>query len=173
LGKYTTFVAGLKARRSILVQNDGMSISNNRLVRPALVLILAAVLASCGDGGPTSSSGGSSTDNRVVQVNPSYSATIQEIFIRRGCTASACHGTARQAGLDLTTGASYANLVNVRATSEPLVRVIPGDPNGSYLVIKLEGRQSVGSRMPQTGAPLDSIDLTNIRNWISQGALNN
>src|SRR3972149_6624919 len=27
--------------------------------------------------------------------------------------------------------------------------------------------------MPQTGSPLDTIDLTNIRNWISQGALNN
>jgi hypothetical protein len=51
--------------------------------------------------------------------------------------------------------------------------VIPGDPDGSYLMIKLEGRQSVGDRMPQTGSPLDSIDLTNLRNWISQGALNN
>jgi hypothetical protein len=40
-------------------------------------------------------------------------------------------------------------------------------------VIQLEGRQSVGSRMPQTGSPLDGIDLANIRNWISQGALNN
>jgi hypothetical protein len=39
-------------------------------------------------------------------------------------------------------------------------------------VIKLEGRQTVGGRMPQTGSPLDSIDLTNVRNWISQGALN-
>jgi len=27
--------------------------------------------------------------------------------------------------------------------------------------------------MPQTGSALDTIDLTNIRNWISQGALNN
>ena len=77
------------------------------------------------------------------------------------------------AGLDLRSGASFASLVSVRATSEPILRVIPGDANGSYLVIKLEGRQSVGDRMPQTGAALDSIDLTNIRNWIAQGALNN
>jgi hypothetical protein len=40
-------------------------------------------------------------------------------------------------------------------------------------VIKVEGRQSVGASMPQTGSPLDSIDLTNLRNWIDQGALNN
>jgi hypothetical protein len=142
----------------------------NHLHRFAFALALTGFLSSCGGDSPTS---GSSTDTRTVQANPSFSATIQEIFNRRGCTGSSCHGTARMAGLDLRTGASYGNLVGVRATSEPIVRVIPGDPNGSYLVIKLEGRQSVGDRMPQTGAPLDSIDLTNIRNWISQGALNN
>jgi len=48
--------------------------------------------------------------------------------------------------------------------------VEPGDPDNSYVIIKLEGRQSVGARMP-LGAPfLDNIDLTNIRNWNSQGA---
>jgi hypothetical protein len=77
------------------------------------------------------------------------------------------------AGLDLRAGISYGELVDVPATSEPFPRVDPGNPDGSYLVIKLEGRQSVGDRMPQTGASLDSIDLTNIRNWISQGAPNN
>lgn len=137
-----------------------------------LLAALAFSLSSCGGGSPTSSSG-SSTDTRTIQANPSFSTTIQEIFNRRSCSSSSCHGTALQARLDLRTGASYGALVNVRATSEPIVRVIPGNPDGSYLVIKLEGRQSVGSRMPQTGSPLDSIDLTNIRNWIAQGALNN
>ena len=49
----------------------------------------------------------------------------------------------------------------------------PGDPDNSYLVIKNEGRQSVGSRMPLGGAAQDEIDQANIRNWIAQGALNN
>jgi hypothetical protein len=77
------------------------------------------------------------------------------------------------ADLDLRTGTSYGELVSVLATSEPILRVVPGSPDGSYLVMKLEGRQSVGDRMPQTGAPLDSIDLANIRNWIAQGAPDN
>lgn len=140
--------------------------------RLAFAVIITISLAACGSGGPTSSSG-STTDTRTIQANPSFSTTIQEIFNRRSCTSSSCHGTALQAGLDLRTGASFASLVSVRATSEPILRVNPGDANGSYLVIKLEGRQSVGGRMPQTGAPLDDIDLTNIRNWISQGAQNN
>lgn len=142
---------------------------------PVLVITILSSLALsfCGDSGPTSSSSMSATDTRTLQANPSFSQTIQEIFNRRGCTSSSCHGSAQMAGLDLRSGASYGDLVGVRATSEPIVRVIPGDPDGSYLVIKLEGRQSVGARMPQTGSPLDSIDLGNVRNWISTGAPNN
>jgi len=64
-------------------------------------------------------------------------------------------------------------LVNIPAQGESRVRVVPGDPQNSYLVIKLEGRQSFGSRMPEGGTPLDNIDLGNIRNWITQGAKNN
>ncbi len=77
------------------------------------------------------------------------------------------------AQLDLRAEAAYSALVGVTATTEPIVRVIPGDPDNSYLVMKLEGRQSVGVRMPLGFAPLDDIDLTNIRNWIAQGAKNN
>ncbi len=138
----------------------------------AFSLLAALSLTSCASDSPTSSSG-STTDTRSVQASPSFSSTIQEIFDRRSCTSASCHGTAQMAGLDLRSGASYRELVSVLATSEPILRVDPGDPEGSYLVRKLEGRQSVGDRMPQTGAALDSIDLTNIRSWISQGALNN
>jgi hypothetical protein len=64
--------------------------------------------------------------------------------------------------------------VGVASTSEPgFLRVEPGDPDNSYVVIKLEGRQNVGARMPLGGAPMDGIDLENIRNWIAAGAQNN
>lgn len=135
---------------------------------------LVGALAACGGGSSSPTPTPTATpDPRTVQADPSFSSTVQEIFERKGCTNGACHGGSAQAGLNLARGSSYANLVGVRGTQEPIVRVIPGDPSGSYLVIKLEGRQSVGSRMPQTGTPLDTIDLTNIRNWIAQGAKNN
>ena len=51
--------------------------------------------------------------------------------------------------------------------------MIPNDAQNSYLVIKIEDRQTVGTRMPQGGNALDSIDVSNIRNWINQGAKNN
>lgn len=135
----------------------------------AVLLLLLAALA-CGSDSPSDPEGGGT---RTVKENPSFAQDIQEIFQRRGCTASGCHGSAPQAALDLRPAAAYAALVGVQAVSEPVVRVIPGNPQGSYLVIRLEGRQQVGSRMPLGGAPLDAVDLQNVRNWIARGAANN
>jgi len=142
------------------------------------VPLLTAPACGGGDGSsPTSPSpanpGPGAGGGRTIQADPSFSSVVQEIFERRGCTQAGCHNNATVSGLTLARGASYAALVNVRAANEPIVRVIPGNADGSYLVIKLEGRQAVGARMPLAGAPLDEIDLTNIKNWINQGAKNN
>ena len=143
-----------------------------------VVLFSSIVLAvACGDSSsPTSSSNPMSSPPPTANSptdNPSFASDIQPIFERNGCTNGACHGGAVSAGLDLRSGASYNNLVNVQATSEPITRVIPGNADGSYLVIKLEGRQAVGSRMPLGGQALNTTDLTNIKNWINRGANNN
>jgi hypothetical protein len=143
----------------------------------ALLVSVSVLAVACSDSGsPTSSSPpppSTPTASRTVLTDPSFSSNIQEIFQRRGCTSAACHGAANSENLDLRAGASYNNLVNVRATQVGVDRVIPGNADVSYLVIKLEGRQTVGSRMPLGGTPLDQIDLTNIKNWINQGARNN
>ena len=67
---------------------------------------------------------------------------------------------------------AYAALVNVASPATGEVRVIPGNANDSYLVKKLEGRQNAGVRMP-VGGQLSDTDLTNVKNWINQGAKNN
>jgi len=136
------------------------------------VTTLAVALAACGGGdGPTAPGG--SQNEREVKANPSFSADVVEIFVRRGCTAGNCHGGG-QGGLTLTSSAqvSWGNLVNVASPNSGEIRVIPGNAQDSYLVKKLEGRQSVGARMP-VGGSLDATDLANIRAWIDQGALNN
>jgi hypothetical protein len=142
------------------------------LVAPPVGLVLAA----CGGGeGPTDPGDEPPQEVREVMTDPSFSKQVVEIFVRRGCTASQCHGGG-QGGLTLTGTASvsYGNLVSVSASGAPgEIRVIPGNAQDSYLVKKLEGRQSVGTRMPVTGAALDSVDLGNVRNWIDRGALNN
>ena len=134
----------------------------------AAVLLVGTV--ACGGDSPSQPE---MEDPRVVLTNPSFATDIQEIFTRKGCTSSGCHGSAQQGGMDLRAGAAYAALVGVTASAEAIPRVIPGDPQGSYVVMRVEGRQSVGSRMPLGGVPLDSIDVANLRNWISQGASEN
>ncbi len=141
-------------------------------------VLLSSGLAACSDGGTgpednPGPGGSNGDDTRIILADPSFAADIQEIFNRRGCASGSCHGSAQSAGLNLTAGNSYASLVNVPSTQETGVRVIPGDATGSYLIVKVEGRQTSGDRMPQGAAALDNIDLNNLRNWINQGAKNN
>jgi hypothetical protein len=147
------------------------------MARSWMVLAVLLAFAACGGDSSTGpdmgGNGGNSGDSRVVKLDPSFQSDVQEIFDRRGCSASSCHGSAEAAGLRLTDGSSHSELVGVPATTEAGTRVIAGDAQASYLVIKIEGRQNVGGRMPVGGSALDTIDVKNIRNWIDQGAKNN
>jgi mono/diheme cytochrome c family protein len=91
---------------------------------------------------------------------------------------AACHsglGRPPDGDLRLDANAPYDGLVNARSVGKPgAVRVIPGDPNGSYLIHKLEGRSDIsGTRMPAGGPFLSQADIDVIRAWIAQGAPNN
>jgi hypothetical protein len=76
--------------------------------------------------------------------------------------------------LDLRAGRSYAQLVGVASTQDPsTLRVEAGDAQNSYLVIKIEGRQSIGSRMPLGRTSLSAEETGTVRNWIGLGAEDN
>ncbi len=142
----------------------------------AVGLTLALVGCSGGDASPVGP-GGNGNDNGgggppTPKADPSFSADIVPIFSSGGCTAGGCHGPPVQAGLNLAS-APYTALVNVPSSEvSGEIRVIPGNADGSWLVKKLEGRQTFGDRMP-LGGQLDEVDLANIKNWINQGAKNN
>ena len=52
--------------------------------------------------------------------------------------------------------------------------MIPGDPENSYLIHKLEGRSTIaGVRMPTNGPFLTDGQVLVIRRWIEIGAPNN
>jgi hypothetical protein len=51
-----------------------------------------------------------------------------------------------------------------------ILRVVPGDPNNSYIIQKLEGHAAVGAQMPFGGPPLDAAVIAVIRQWITDGA---
>jgi hypothetical protein len=79
-------------------------------------------------------------------------------------------------GLNLLPGLSHSSLVGVASTGKPgAVRVIPGDPENSYIIHKLEGRSTIiGVRMPRGNGPfLTDGQILVLKRWISNGAPNN
>lgn len=91
-----------------------------------------------------------------------YSEHVQVLF-NQACNYGPCHGDgAHQSPLTLT---SWASTV----VTTPGV-VVPGDPQSSTLVLRIEGRLPV---MPPSGNPLNENQITGIRTWIAEGAKNN
>jgi hypothetical protein len=134
------------------------------------ILLVFCVAASCStDDYPTSGADAS----RTIKANPSFTLDIQEIFDRRSCSSSPCHGVSQSAGMDLRSGSAYGNLVGKPSTESALRRVAPGSVDSSYIIQKLEGSNTIGGQMPLGDLPLDVTDLQNIKNWIAQGALSN
>ncbi|MGD9347217.1 MAG: hypothetical protein PVH84_15230 [Candidatus Aminicenantes bacterium] len=136
-----------------------------------LIICASVFLYQCGSDSNPNSPSTPETDTPIE--NPSFSQDIQSIF-NTSCATSGCHNSVAEAGLNLLQSEAYSNIVNVDSTQVPSKkRVLPNDAQNSYLVEKIEGRQSVGSRMPLNRSALSSTQIQNIRNWINQGAQNN
>ena len=115
-------------------------------------------------------------------LTPTFSSIQREIFNQADSSGRAacvqCHNAGNRAvaaNLSLVEGVSYGELVNVASSRKAgATRVIPGNPNDSYLIHKLEGRfDIVGQRMPRTGGPyLTQGQIDIIRRWIELGARN-
>jgi hypothetical protein len=115
-------------------------------------------------------------------LTPTFSSIQQEIFNttdssgRLACIN--CHtdqGRTPAGGLLLLEGRSYQALINVPSRFKAgATMVIPGDPDNSYLVHKLEGGSDIaGTRMPRgTGPFLTQGQMDIIRRWIALGAKN-
>jgi len=147
----------------------------SRLLYGALAVALTIGVAACDEKlsdltGPT------------PNFQPTFSSIQHEIFDQTDSSGRVaciqCHtavGRNPAAGLNLTSATSYGALVGVASLAKPgAIRVIPGDPDNSYLVHKLEGRSDiVGLRMPRTMGPfLTAGQMLVIRRWIELGARN-
>jgi hypothetical protein len=68
---------------------------------------------------------------------------------------------------------SIANLVGVASNEVPdMMRVAPGRPDDSYLVVKLRASdpRRVGARMPRVGLYLSRMEINAVERWIAAGA---
>jgi hypothetical protein len=141
------------------------------------MLALAACGAGSGEGldpngQPLSSgSGGGNLAPPIPGLAPTLDSIQANVFSVT-CAVPGCHGGAgAQQGLRLDPGFSAGNLINVASSQDPtLVRVIPGNPDGSFVIHKLEGNQTVGFQMPAGGPYLPQSTIDVIRQWIQDGA---
>jgi hypothetical protein len=134
---------------------------------------VAVALAACGagsgegldqNGHPLGSAG-------AAPLQPTLSS-IQDNVFSVHCAIPGCHGGGSvQFGLRLDPGFSYGNLVNVASPRDAnLVRVVPGNPDASFIIQKLEGTQTLGDRMPDFGPYLPQSTIDVVRQWIANGA---
>jgi hypothetical protein len=102
-----------------------------------------------------------------------FAVVQQRVFAAHGCNVSTCHGTFGSGDLNLLPDLAYDQLVGVPATiASATTRVVPRDPDASFLVRKLRGTLAPGegSRMPLVGAPLNDQELSLVEAWIAGGA---
>ena len=151
------------------------------IVRSLLLLVIAG-LAACGDDPPTAptptpTTPTPTTPTPTTPATGTLTATLSSI--QREVFNPACvvhHGpSAAEAGLDISEGRSFENLVNVPSTQVGLDLVTPNDAENSYLIHKLDGRTGiVGARMPiGSGGFLSDEAIDVVKQWINEGARNN
>lgn len=109
-----------------------------------------------------------------VEIEASL-ASIQDSLFSGTCQNSRCHDCCWNAAhLDLSQGKSYDDLVNVPSFQDStIMRVLPGKPDSSYLIWKLEGHPNMrGAVMPlwSLDSRLDDRVIQVIRDWIAAGA---
>jgi hypothetical protein len=126
------------------------------------------------------SSGHADRDRVALVCRRSTAATfatlVRKVFTP-SCATFSCHGVNQAGGLQLLPESAYANLVGVLATNPAargagVLRVLPGDPDASFLVRKLMGTLGPleGDSMPRVGTRLPAAQLELVRRWIAAGA---
>jgi len=137
-----------------------------------LVSCIAISGAACAGEGTAPDDGNGSTEI-------SFAGDVQPIFTNSCAFPGGCHaGVPPAAGMNLSAGQAYQNIVNVQSDDvASMDRITPGEPENSYLIHKIEGTQASvggsGGRMPLSGCCLTDAQIDTIRAWVEAGADNN
>ena len=138
-----------------------------RLMRLSLLLTAALLWASCG--GDDSTVGPDGSDG-AGQLTEASLAQVSEVFAI-SCAFSGCHsGGDPAAGLSLE-GDFATRIVGVASEQRSgFLLVEPGNPDESYLLLKVRGDDEIISQRMPPGNPLSAEQVEIIRAWIASGA---
>ena len=135
--------------------NQGSHSCSNGIL---LVFLITSALSGIWEDHLLAQSGGSALESKVIRI------------FEENCTTAGCHtGTAPMMGLKLTGDEFYARTIDQPSTEKPqLMRVKPGEPDSSYLVMKIVGAPGIiGSRMPFGRDPLTDEEIATIVEWVT------
>lgn len=140
--------------------------------------LMAILLAGCTE---TIDAGGSGVDAGVDgdplasiptdDYEPGSLDEIQQTIIQKRCSGQPglCHNGQFEPNLS-TAANTYAYLVGRPALEKrDLMRVVPGEPDASFLIDKLRNRD-VDTQMPLGADPLAEAEIALIEGWIEDGA---
>src|SRR5580704_7866594 len=152
-----------------------MSSSQHKLYAALLAGLAAAAVGLSGcagngdglnsNGQPIGSSGGTSGTGSTGPFTADFESLQANVFTP---ICSPCHSGANAPhGLMLDAAHSYNDLVGVPSVEVPTFdRVKPGDPDNSYIILKLENSPLIaGAQMPLMETPLTPAVIAVIRQW--------
>ena len=158
-------------------------------MKPVLVAALVALVAAAGStfapageaetpAPPPTAAGPASTAPPATTAAPGSVSFSRDLVPVLKSSCASCHLTGSESGnLALHPGAAYKSIVGVPSIESKWLRVKPGAPDESYLLMKIEGTHldagGSGGRMPFNMQPLDAPTLQRFRDWIAAGAPEN
>jgi hypothetical protein len=141
----------------------------------AVLLSVACVAGCAGNGDGLNQNGQPITPANMTSgpIQPTLDSIEENVFAP---ICAKCHiGASAPEGLQLDTAAhAYNFLVGVPSVEEPsFLRVNPGNPDLSYMILKIEGAPGIeGGQMPLGETPLPQATIDAIRQWVTNGAPN-
>jgi mono/diheme cytochrome c family protein len=141
-------------------------------MRGAIVAGMMLALTACS----SQPAGQAPEDNAQATQQVAVSLYQSDIAPMLTSSCASCHLTGAEAGnMSLVPDKAIATLVGVKAVGAPSqIRVVPGKPDESYVIMKLEGTHieqgGSGAQMPFGAPPLAPEKIAKLRQWISEGA---
>jgi hypothetical protein len=149
-------------------------------MRAMLGMLVALSLSACWPG-PEVGAPVDPTKGRTPSTNGQKATftELAELVLVPSCATSYCHSgnPPIAAPMSLEALEAWDAMVNVRSSQLPgMMRVEPGNPEGSYLIHKLRGTAREvggnGTRMPLNKGMLDEQLILLLEDWIARGAPN-
>ena len=140
---------------------------------PCTLLLL---WSGCSGDGSSLGLDGTPPDENSDDPQPTETVTLSqlsaEIFTPR-CATIGCHAGGAPAGnQSLEADKIASEIIGVPSDGKPdETRIVPGDPDNSYLLKKLRGVDGIfGAQMPLSGGSLTEDEISRIAQWVEDGA---